>query len=144
MLRDTTPPMLFRLTLLLAALAFPLSAQESSPHPALPATTVASSPSLDEIRAAARLEVARNGDEVLVTWSLPPADYKGVDVYRNIQERTSGRSRVDFVGATPAEFRDKVPDASVTYWYWLKVVLRTGEHINIGPVKTPDAAVWTP
>lgn len=127
--------MLFRLLILIAALASPPAAQ---------AATEISASDLERLKETIRFQVARNGDEVVVAWSLPPLRFKGLDIYRNTRDRASGRTRIDFVHTEPAEFRDKVPDAGTTYWYWLKVVLASGESINVGPVKTPDPVVWTP
>ena len=129
--------MTFRLHLLLAALALPLAAAE-------PASGSPGSEPVALLKTS-QLHVARNGAEVVVSWDIP-ADLaiKGIDVYRNTRDQASGRSRVDFVRPAPAVLRDKVPDAALTYWYWLKIVLVTGETVNIGPVKTPEASVWTP
>ena len=120
--------------MLMALLALPLSGQE---RPKTPASTPAAS--------AVQLLVARNGDEVIVAWEIPAGlEIKGLDIYRNTHEHTSGRNRVDYVRPSPALYRDKVPDPGVAYWYWLKLVLSNGDKVNIGPVRTPDAAVWTP
>ena len=129
----------YRLCFLALVLASPLVAQNPAPAPVVELT-------LSEREAliqSSKLHVARN--EVVVSWELPPdAAVKGIDIYRNTQSATKGRGRLDYVRPAPALFIDKVPDASVTYWYWLKIALSSGAHYNIGPVKTPDAAVWTP
>ena len=96
------------------------------------------------LEAACKLSVARNGDEVVVSWALPQVAIKGLDIYRNIQERSAGRTRLDFVHAEPAVYLDKVPAPKAVYWYWIKVVCSDGRIINVGPVATPAADVWTP
>jgi hypothetical protein len=91
-----------------------------------------------------RLQVARNSDEVVVTWNLSDLPVKGLDIYRNTSQNTRGRGRLDYVRPTPATFIDKLPDSGATYWYWLKIALTTGESVTIGPVPTPSGFVWSP
>jgi hypothetical protein len=128
--------MFTRLTVVVCALNFALFTQSARAEPA--ADTAA-------LEAASKLLVARNGEEVRVSWELPQGvTIKGVDVYRNTQERAAGRTRLDFVRPQPAVYVDKVPDPKAVYWYSIKVVFTDGRVINVGPMVTPAADVWTP
>ena len=122
-----------RLFALLCALASPVVAQTTY-VPSAPAGTVD----------AAQLHVARSGNEVMITWALPPIEIKQFEIFRHTQKDPKGRTRAAAVRTEPAIYLDQVPDVSVTYWYWLKITLGNGQVLNVGPVATPDAAVWTP
>jgi hypothetical protein len=117
---------------LACALVSPVAAQAAS-APAGPANAEA-----------ARLNVARSGNDVMITWELPPIDIKQFEIFRNSHKDTKGRGRAAAIRTEPAIFLDQVPDQAVTYWYWLKITLRNGQVLNIGPVATPDPDVWTP
>lgn len=91
-----------------------------------------------------RLHVARSGNDVMITWELPPIEIKQFEIFRNIHKDPRGRGRAAAVRTEPAIYLDQVPDQTVTYWYWLKITLKNGQVVNIGPVATPDAKVWTP
>lgn len=90
------------------------------------------------------LEVARTGNEVLLTWTLPEGEVRMLEIMRNTTENAQGRGRVGTTRATVNVFSDTVPDASVTYWYWVKITRPTGEVINSNAVATPSAKVWSP
>jgi hypothetical protein len=137
-LRATPPAMFTRLAFAVLALTLPLAAQSPSPGPATQESTSVA------LAQAPRLQVARNGDEVILTWDLSGLPVKGLDIYRNASERTKGRGRLDYVKPAPSVFIDKLPDSAGTYWYWLKVALVSGESVNVGPVATPSGMVWTP
>lgn len=122
-----------RLFALLCALVSPVVAQTTY-VPSAPAGTVD----------APQLHVARSGNEVMITWALPPLEIKQFEIFRNTHKDTKGRGRAAAVRTEPAIFLDQVPDLSVTYWYWLKITLASGQVLNVGPVATPDATVWTP
>ena len=139
--------MLARSILVALALALPLAAQPTpSPDAAVPAPAPATTSEDDllALKQSARLHVARNGDEVLLTWELPELRIKGLDIYRNTADSTKGRGRLDFVKAKPSLFTDKVPDPKAVYFYWIKIVLASGETLNVGPVATPSGEVWAP
>lgn len=90
------------------------------------------------------LEVARSGSDVLITWTLPAGDFKQIEIYRNTNNGAPGRTRAAAVRNEPRTYMDKVPDLTVTYWYWLKLTRTTGQIVNIGPVPTPTPTVWQP
>lgn len=97
------------------------------------------------LEAASKLLVARNGDEVMVSWELPQGvAIKGVDIFRNTQPRPAGRTRLDFARPQPAVYIDKVPDPKAVYWYSIKVVFTDGRSFTVAAVVTPKADVWTP
>jgi hypothetical protein len=126
-----------KLVVLLCALILPVVAQTTYIPPVTAGTNTENG--------GVQLHVARNGNEVIVTWVLvPDMDIKQLEIYRNTVKETKGRGRAGAVRATPSIFLDQVPDISVTYWYWLKITLNSGQEINIGPLPTPDATVWTP
>ena len=124
-----------RLFALVCALALPVFAQT---------TYVPSAPSGSRTDAM-QLNVARSENEVLVSWVLPNGgDIKRIEIYRNTSSDTKGRGRAATVRIEPAVFIDQVTDLNVTYWYWLKLTLANDQVVNVGPVATPPATVWTP
>lgn len=130
--------------LLAAALALSSTAFAQT-SPALPASPPASPARTEaELVKSTTLQVARNGNEVIVSWVLPKADIKQFEIFRNTRDQAPGRTRAAAVRTDPPVFHDTVADAQITYWYWLKITLVNGETVNIGPVPTPSAKVWTP
>jgi hypothetical protein len=127
---------------LLGAFAATAFAQTPPPAsaPAPSATPSAPAPASKKIT----LEVARTGNEVLLTWTLPEGEVRMLEIMRNTTENAQGRGRVGTTRATVNVFSDTVPDASVTYWYWIKITRPSGEVINSNAVPTPSAKVWTP
>ena len=94
-------------------------------------------------RDSARLHVARNGSEVLTSWELPADQVRVVEVYRNTTLDVKGRGRRGSLRPLPGSMVDTVPDGN-PYWYWLKVIFKDGQTMNVGPAVTPPADVWTP
>jgi hypothetical protein len=136
-IRQPRSVMLTRLTVVLCALNFAILARS------VPAAE--QSADVAALEAGSKLQVARNGDEVMVSWELPQgATIKGADIYRNTQERATGRTRLDFARPLPAVYLDKVPDAKTVYWYSIKVVFTDGRSITVGPVASAPVEVWTP
>lgn len=90
------------------------------------------------------LQIARNGNEVILAWELPAGKMRQVELMRNSHSQAMGRGRVAAVRAETTLYIDEVPDLTVTYWYWLKLTLEDGRIVNIGPVPTPAPSVWTP
>jgi hypothetical protein len=136
-MRQPRLAMLTRLIVFLCVLNFAFMAQSASAGELLADTAA--------LEAASKLLVARNGDEVIVSWELPQGvAVKGVDIYRNTQPRPAGRTRLDFARPQPAIYTDKVPDPKAVYWYSIKVVFTDGRSIMVGAVVTPTADVWTP
>ena len=124
-----------RLVALLAFFAASLCAQTTYMEPAKPGTP--------EVAVKGALEVARSGNEVILTWTLPEGEVRTIEIYRNTQSDVKGRGRAGTVRSNVVIFHDKVADDQI-YWYWLKLTLPDGRNVNIGPVATPSAAVWTP
>ncbi len=91
------------------------------------------------------LNLARNGNEVIVTWSIPSdMAIKRFEIYRNTHSDVKGRGRAGSVRTEPAVFLDQVADAGQIYWYWLKITLPDERVVNVGPVATPPGEVWAP
>ncbi len=90
-----------------------------------------------------KLYVARNGTEVMLSWELPSEQVRLVEIYRNNQVDVEGRNRFATVRPLPAGALDTVADGA-PYWYWLKVIFKDGQTLNVGPAITPSAQVWTP
>lgn len=124
------------------ALSSPAFAQTPStvPPPAPAPTVIGEAEALK----GTTLNVARNGNEVIVSWILPKADIKQFEIFRNTRDQAPGRTRAAAVRTDPPVFHDTVADTDTTYWYWLKITLMSGETVNIGPVPTPSPKVWTP
>lgn len=101
-------------------------------------------PSAPEGTEGIKLNVARSGNEVMITWELPSIEIKQFEIFRHIQKDAKGRTRAAAVRTDPAIYLDQVPDQTTTYWYWLKITLGNGQIVNIGPVSTPSPTVWTP
>ena len=91
-----------------------------------------------------QLHVARNGAEVAVSWVVPADQVRAVEIYRNTRMDVRGRNRAASLPPSPAMTVDTVPDAEATYWFWLKLILKDGRIMNVGPVPTPAADVWVP
>lgn len=138
--------MFTRSVILLGVLAAVLPAQPAPIEDSAVASETSSQPAVSLSQENVRLQIARNGNEVLVAWELPALEtpIKGIDVYRNTNEKTKGRARLDFVKARPGLFRDTVEDSEAVYWYWLKIVLTSGQSVTVGPVATPGGKIWTP
>lgn len=132
--------MILRSLALACALALPASAQ-SAPSASAPTSPVASS----DIQSKTQLNVARNGKEVVISWALPAdAPIKQFEICRNTRDQAQGRGRVAALRTEPSVYFDSVPEDETTYWYWLKITLADGQIVNVGPVSTPSAKVWTP
>jgi hypothetical protein len=112
-----------------------LCAQTTYIEPAKPGTP--------EAAVKGTLEVARSGNEVILTWTLPEGEARALEIYRNTHSDVKGRGRAGSIRADATVFHDKVPDDQ-TYWYWVKITRPNGVIVNLGPVATPSAAVWTP
>lgn len=91
-----------------------------------------------------KLDAARNGDEVSLTWNLPDVGSGHFDLYRHSRETPTGRSRVATLYPPTKLYLDQVPDAAATYWYWLVVTDAEGKVTTVGPVASKPVAVWTP
>ncbi len=91
-----------------------------------------------------KLEAARNGREVSLTWSLPEGAAEHYDLYRNTRETPAGRTRVATLYPPASLYLDQVPEAETTYWYWIQVRDAAGRETTIGPVASKPATVWTP
>lgn len=133
--------MSFRPFLLACLLASPALAQTA---PAPSATTAPAAVDPERFKNQCHLTVARNGKEVVVGWILPAVDIKQFEIFRNTREQALGRGRVAALRPELAIYYDTVDDAASTYWYWLKITLAGGQIVNVGPVATPSAKVWTP
>jgi hypothetical protein len=118
-----------RLAFFLCVVSFPVGAQTGLPE------------QVD--RDSAKLHVARNGSEVLISWEVPAEQVRVVEVYRNTTMDVKGRGRRGSLRPLPASMVDTVPDGN-PYWYWLKVIFKDGQTMNVGPAVTPPADVWTP
>ncbi len=126
---------LVRLLALLVFFAGAACAQTTYVVPAKPGTP--------EAAQKGTLEVARSGNEILLTWTLPEGEFRTIEIYRNKSEVAAGRERVGSVRTDVRVWHDQVPDQE-TYWYWLKLTRPNGVIVNLGAVATPKAAVWTP
>ena len=120
---------------LLHALALPMTAALC---PAAEAAPPAAVPFVGSI------EAARTGNEVLLTRKLPGGDFIRVEFYRNPISPTADRGQVNTRRTNATQLLDQVPDLTVTYWYWLKLIHADGTHVNVGPVATPSTDVWVP
>ncbi len=126
---------LLRFFALLGASVAPLCAQTTYLEPAKPGTP--------EAVVKGTLDVARSGNEVILTWTLPEGEVRTIEIYRNTQSDVKGRGRSGTVRPDVVVFHDKVPDDQ-TYWYWLKLTRPNGVIVNLGPIATPPAQVWQP
>ncbi len=91
-----------------------------------------------------QLHVARNGAEVSVSWVVPAEQVRIVEIYRNTRDDVKGRNRCAALRPLPAMTVDVAPDAETPYWYWLKIIFKDGQIMNVGPAPTPSADVWAP
>lgn len=114
----------------------------SATHPACPAAAGAGAANSTAFEGS--VEAARSGNDVFLTWKLPKGEFIRVEIYRNTNSSTSGRGRVNTTRTDVTQVLDQVPDPTVTYWYWIKVIRADGTHQNVGPVATPSGDVWQP
>lgn len=131
-----------RLLALPLALTLPVVGQTTPPPP--PAFVSPATPGSPETAESGSLEVARSGTEVYLTWTLPAGEVRLLEIMRNTSISPQGRDRVASLRNTLLLHLDTVPDPDATYWYWVKITRPDGRIINIGPVATPSATVWTP
>jgi hypothetical protein len=66
---------------------------------------------------ASKLDAARSGDEVSLSWNLPDIGTGHFDLYRHDRETPTGRSRLATLYPPTKLYLDQVPDAAATYWY---------------------------
>jgi hypothetical protein len=123
------------LSVLLLALALPMTAAlcpaaETTPPDAVPFS--------------GSIEADRTGNEVLLTWRIPDGELIRTEIFRNTNSSTAGRGRVNTARTDVTQLLDQVPDLTVKDWYWIKLIRPDNTHLNIGPVATPEATVWTP
>jgi hypothetical protein len=123
------------LSVLLLALALPMTAAR---RPAAETTPP------DAVPFSGSIEADRTGNEVLLTWRIPDGEFIRTEIFRNTNSSTACRGRVTTVRTDVAQLTDQVPDLTVTYWYWIKLIRADGTHVNVGPAATPEAQVWSP
>lgn len=121
------------LLLLLALAVAPLSPAQTPAAPPTPAAP-----------AEAPFTVTRKGTDAVLSWNISTDDVFVIELYRNTQADTKGRTRVGAVSATRTTFTDSTAEAATTYWYWLKVIRLDHTHFNIGPVKSVPAEAKAP
>ena len=90
------------------------------------------------------LNIARDGQEVIVSWTTPTVPVRAFEIFRNDSDALRGRLRIALVRADREVIFDSLPDTKAKYWYWIKVTSYDGQVVNVGPVATPTGAVWTP
>jgi hypothetical protein len=117
----------------------PTSPTAPSTPPVAPAKQVTVEPPAE-----AKLTLARNGADVVVSWSLPPGNYRSIQITRHTQSEPRGRTGVGSVGPSTTSYPDTLPDKTATYWYWIKVTQTDLSVFNVGPVISKPAEVWNP
>jgi hypothetical protein len=133
--------MFFRVSALALVLSLPAFAQSAPPPSSTPAPVEATD--VDAFKKS-QINVVRNGNEAIISWVLPDAPIRQLEIFRNTRDQAPGRTRAGAVRPAPAVFHDTLPDDDATYWYWLKITLVNGETVNVGPARTPVGKVWTP
>lgn len=92
-----------------------------------------------------KFTAARNDAEVLLSWQLPAGyEVRFAELLRHTGSDAKGRKRVGPVSLSSGRHSDQVPDPAQTYWYWLKITLKDGRTLGVGPIQTPPADVWQP
>ena len=89
-------------------------------------------------------EVARNGNDVFLAWSLPPGLSRPVEILRNDRPVQEGSTRLATVPPPTSVYLDQVPSENASYWYWLVVPNTDGVPVSYGPYTTKAAVVWQP
>lgn len=117
-----------------------LRAGDSAP----PATPPAAKQITVDAPADAKLVLARNGADVIVSWTLPAIAYRTIDVIRHTQAEPKGRTRLASLAPSKTSYLDTLPDKNTTYWYWIKVTNPDRSAFYLGPVVCKPAEVWTP
>lgn len=92
-----------------------------------------------------KFAAARNGTEVLLSWEFPSGyDVRRTELFRHFKNDAPGRKRIGSVSIGKGSHADQTPDAGQAYWYWMKVMLESGQTLHIGPIATPAPDVWQP
>ncbi|MDF9827903.1 hypothetical protein M2447_002008 [Ereboglobus sp. PH5-10] len=83
----------------------------------------------------AEVKATQNGDKITISWTLPKDQWRMITLSRNDQEKPKGRVKVNVVNPNKRkDYVDTVPDASKSYWYWLKATRTNGDPVEIGPI----------
>ena len=127
------------LVLFTCTLLSPLAAQ-----PAPPAQSAPDAVQIVKQMEAIPLSLARDREEVLVTWTTPTVPIRAFEIFRNDNDGMRGRLRIALVRSDREVIFDTLPNSAGKYWYWIKATSYDGQVVNIGPVATPLATVWTP
>ncbi len=90
------------------------------------------------------LNIARDGQEVIVSWTTPTVPVRAFEIFRNDSDALRGRLRIALVRSDREVIFDALPDPKAKYWYWIKATSYDGQVVNVGPVATPTGTVWTP
>lgn len=127
------------LVLSTCCLLLPLAAQ-----PVPPVQTPPDAAQVVKQMEAIPLNLARDGQEIIISWTTPSVPIRAFEIFRNTNEGMRGRLRIALVRADREMIFDSLPDPAGKYWYWIKATSYDGQVVNVGPVTTPPAKVWTP
>ncbi len=88
------------------------------------------------------LSATPGNGSVTLNWTTYDVDIRNVQVYRNTESSTSGRTRIGTAGSSATSYTDSDVTNNTTYYYWLKIVDTDIETHNSGVVEaTPSSSI---
>ncbi|MEO5932150.1 MAG: hypothetical protein ABIQ08_01165, partial [Duganella sp.] len=73
------------------------------------------------------LTATGSSDNIKLTWTVSGA-VTGVQVYRDTDSNTYGRSRLAILSASTTTYTDSTPVQGTPYWYWVKFTTSAGSY----------------
>ncbi len=88
------------------------------------------------------LSATPGNGSVTLNWSTSDIDIRNIQVYRNTESTTTGRTRIGTAGTSATSYTDSDVTNVITYYYWLKIVDTDIETHNSGVVEaTPTSSI---
>ncbi len=79
---------------------------------------------------------------VTLDWTISDIDIRNIQIYRNTESTTSGRTRIGTAGSSATSYTDSDVTNDTTYYYWLKITDTDLDTHNSGVVEaTPSSSI---
>jgi len=86
-----------------------------------------------------KVVITRTDEAATIRWEFPEGEYQLIQIARypmfvstTFMEKKNIRLQTL---AVKSRFSDALPDANSDYWYWFRIILKTGAVIDKGPIK---------
>nr|WP_315219969.1 glycoside hydrolase family 5 protein [uncultured Duganella sp.] len=86
------------------------------------------------------LTATGTADNIKLTWTVSGA-VTGVQVYRDTDSDTNGRSRLAILAASATTYTDATPAQGTPYWYWIKFTTSGGSYSSGAATAVRSGAV---